>query len=96
MVRDPPPFHRTARGRHPPPASLDRLAHEFALRDELDEAWAVQPRELRREHGRMLLVLENPGGEPLARLLDAPVETSALLYAHCDEQRPRSDEQSDA
>ena len=64
---------------HPSPASLDRLAHEFALRDELDAAWAVRPLELVREHGRTLLVLEDPGGEPLARLLDAPVETGTFL-----------------
>ncbi|WP_217469211.1 hypothetical protein, partial [Paraburkholderia ultramafica] len=57
---------------HPLPASLDRLAHEFALKDELNGAWAVRPLELLREDGRTLLVLEDPGGEPLARLLGAP------------------------
>ncbi|NUY35976.1 hypothetical protein F0160_37365, partial [Paraburkholderia sp. JPY303] len=33
----------------PMPASLDRLAHEFALKDELDGAWAVRPLRLVRE-----------------------------------------------
>jgi hypothetical protein len=33
---------------HPSPASLDRLAHEFGLKDELDGAWAVRPLELVR------------------------------------------------
>src|SRR3974390_1639326 len=28
---------------HPPPAALDRLAHEYALRYELDSAWAPRP-----------------------------------------------------
>ncbi|HUB13378.1 MAG TPA: hypothetical protein VMB34_15620, partial [Acetobacteraceae bacterium] len=28
---------------HPSPASLARLAHEYDLRGELDEAWAVRP-----------------------------------------------------
>ena len=31
---------------HPHPALLDRLAHEYGLKDELDGAWAVRPLEL--------------------------------------------------
>ncbi|MGF6638312.1 trifunctional serine/threonine-protein kinase/ATP-binding protein/sensor histidine kinase [Paraburkholderia sp. MM6662-R1] len=64
---------------HPPPASLVRLAHEFGLRDELDGGWAVRPLELVREGGQTLLVLEDPGGEPLARLLSAPMEVGSVL-----------------
>ncbi|MGF6856526.1 trifunctional serine/threonine-protein kinase/ATP-binding protein/sensor histidine kinase [Paraburkholderia sp. CI3] len=64
---------------HPPPASFDRLAHEFELKDELDGGWAVRPLELVREGGRTLLVLEDPGGEPLARLLGAPMEVGRVL-----------------
>ena len=64
---------------HPSPASLEWLAHEFGLKDELDGAWAVRPLELVREGGRTLLVLDDPGGEPLARLLGAPMEMSCIL-----------------
>ncbi|MGF6508816.1 serine/threonine protein kinase [Paraburkholderia sp. 32] len=64
---------------HPPPASLARLAHEFGLKDDLDGAWAVRPRDLVREGGRTLLVLDDPGGEPLARLLGAPMEVGSVL-----------------
>ncbi|CAB3809338.1 Adaptive-response sensory-kinase SasA [Paraburkholderia ultramafica] len=64
---------------HPLPASLDRLVHELALNDELDGAWAVRPLELVREGGRTMLVLEDPGGEPLARLLGAPMEVGDVL-----------------
>ncbi len=46
---------------HPLPATLDRLAHEFALRDELDGAWAVRPLELSRDGGRTVLVLDGSG-----------------------------------
>jgi hypothetical protein len=53
----------------PSPSSLDRLAHEYRLKDELDGAWAVQPLELVRDGGRTMLVLEDPGG-----LLGAPME----------------------
>src|SRR6201987_1514451 len=78
---------------HPTPASLDRLAHEYGLKDELDRAGAVRPLELVRERGRTILVLEDPGSEPIGQLLGAPLElgrflrfaidiTSALRKAH--------------
>ena len=63
----------------PTPVSLDRLAHEYALRDELDDAWAARPLELVREQDRTLLVLEDPGGEPLDRSLGAPMEVGRFL-----------------
>src|SRR5215831_12518086 len=65
---------------HPLPSSLDRVRHEFGLKDELDGGWAVLPLDLARDEvGRTLLVLEDPGGEPLARLLGAPMETEDFL-----------------
>jgi PAS domain S-box-containing protein len=64
---------------HPPPASLERLAHEFELKDELDAAWAARPLELGRERGRTVLVLEDPGGEPLEPRLGAPMEVGSFL-----------------
>jgi serine/threonine protein kinase len=64
---------------HPSPASLDRLAHEFELKDELDGAWAVRPLELVREGGETLLVLEDPGGEPLERLLGVPMAVGSVM-----------------
>ncbi len=64
----------------PPPTVLNRLAHEFELRDDLDADWAVRPLELRREGDRTLLLLEDPGGEPLERLLGAPMDTERFLH----------------
>jgi PAS domain S-box-containing protein len=69
---------------HPAPAVLDRLAHEYGLKEELDGAWAVRPLELIREGGRTMLVLEDPGGEPLERLLGAPLETDHFLRLAID------------
>src|SRR3984957_316698 len=63
----------------PPQFALDRLAREYELKDELDAAWAAHPLELVREDARTLLVLEDPGGEPLARLLGAPMEAGGFL-----------------
>jgi PAS domain S-box-containing protein len=64
---------------HPTPAGLDRLAHEYGLRDELDEAWAVRPLEFLRDGGRPMLVLEDPGGAPLGELIGAPLEVAPFL-----------------
>jgi len=64
---------------HPLPSSLERLAHEYALKDELDGAWAVRPLELGRDRDRTMLVLEDPDGEPLERLLGSPMEIGRFL-----------------
>src|SRR5215471_14080721 len=56
---------------HPSRSSLDRLAHEYALKDELDGKWAAQPLELTNDGDRPVLVLEDTGGKALQRLLDA-------------------------
>src|SRR5215469_14410930 len=64
---------------HPSRSNLDRLTHEYELKDELDAAWAVRPLELVREAGRTMLVLEDAGGEPLDRLLGTPMEAGRFL-----------------
>jgi serine/threonine protein kinase len=45
----------------------------------LDGAWAARPLEMVREPGRTLLVLEDPGGEPLDRLLGRPMALESFL-----------------
>ena len=64
---------------HPRPATLDRLAHEYGLREELDAAWAARPLWLGQERGRTTLVMEDPGGEPLATLLGQPMPLERFL-----------------
>src|SRR5436190_8174917 len=63
----------------PAHASLQRLQHAYALREELEPTWAVRPLELVHHHGRSTLLLEDPGGELLARLLGQPWEVRAFL-----------------
>jgi predicted ATPase/signal transduction histidine kinase/GAF domain-containing protein len=58
-------------------ACLNRLEHEYALRADLDAAWAAAPIELSRN--RLALVLEDPGGEPLDRLLGQPLGITKFL-----------------
>jgi PAS domain S-box-containing protein len=64
---------------HPVPGILERLEHEYALRAELDSDWAARPLALARREGRPMLILEDPGGEPLDRLLGEPMELSRFL-----------------
>src|SRR5215475_14001752 len=64
---------------HPSRSSLDRLAHEYALKDELDGTWAVRPLELTNDGARPVLVLEDTGGEALHRLLGAPMDVGGFL-----------------
>jgi PAS domain S-box-containing protein len=53
----------------PSPQGLRRLEHEYSLAAELDSAWAAKPLALTRHEGRTILVLKDPGGEPLDRIL---------------------------
>src|SRR4029453_9301788 len=59
--------------------SLRRIEHEYSLRAELDPGWAVRPVALAPHKGRTMLVLTDPGGEPLDRLLGAPMELTEFL-----------------
>src|SRR5262249_46495463 len=61
----------------PRPASVDRLAHEYGLKEQLDSGWAARPLELDRD--RAVLLLEDPGGEPLDRHLGEPMEPRQFL-----------------
>jgi len=64
---------------HPSRSSLERLTHEYELKDELDATWAVRPLDLVRDASRTMLVLEDAGGEPLERLLGVPMEPGRFL-----------------
>src|SRR5882757_9574260 len=49
---------------HPTLESINRLAHEYELKDYLDCSWALRPLDFVRERGRAMLVVEYTGGEP--------------------------------
>ncbi len=63
----------------PAPGTLSRLEDEYDLRNELHPAWAARPLALVRDKGHMALVLDDPGGEPLDRLLERPLELTPFL-----------------
>src|SRR5260370_24835978 len=58
---------------------VERLEHEYALKGEIDADWAARPVTLTRYNDRMTLVLEDPGGAPLDRLLGRPLEVLHFL-----------------
>src|SRR6266404_1774894 len=58
----------------PSPQSLRRLEHEYSVSADLDPAWAARPLALTRHEGRTILVLRDPGGEPLDRILERDQE----------------------
>ena len=66
----------------PSPQSLRRIEHEFSLASELDPAWAAKPLAITRHEGRSILILTDPGGEPLDLVLerqDQPLDLARVL-----------------
>src|SRR2546425_8731509 len=60
--------------------SLNKLKHEYSLRDELLSEWAIRPLSLSQDDsGQATLVFECPGGEPLDRLVVGPMEMGQFL-----------------
>src|SRR5580658_4654255 len=58
----------------PLPQSLRRLEREYSLAAELEAEWAARPLALTRHEGRTILVLADPSGEPLDRVLERDSE----------------------
>jgi serine/threonine protein kinase len=64
---------------YPTPESLKRLEHAYSLREELNPRWAARPIAMARHWDRTVLVLEDPGGVPLDRLLGQPLNVAFSL-----------------
>jgi PAS domain S-box-containing protein len=65
--------------RRPALETLEKINHEYALRSELGTTWAVRPRDLSQYNEKTVLVLDDPGGEPLHRLVQGPMEIKQFL-----------------
>src|SRR5580658_5462261 len=79
----------------PSPQSIRRLEHEYSLAAELDATWAAQPLTLVRHQGRVILVLKDPGGEPLEAseilslaLIDHPIKGVAARLLESEDHAP--------
>src|ERR1700747_428680 len=64
---------------YPPPEILKWQEHAYSLREELEPTWAARPIAIARHWNRTVLVLEDPGGEPLDQLLGQPLELGLFL-----------------
>ena len=60
-------------------ANAQRLEREISFARDLDPAWAVRPMRLIRQDERVILVLEDPGGDPLDAILGRPLEPTHFL-----------------
>ena len=60
----------------PTPENLQRLEHEYSLREALNPEWAIRPIAMIRHSDRPALVLEDPGATILDQLLSPPLETA--------------------
>jgi PAS domain S-box-containing protein len=67
---DPSPILAIALFEQPPPQSMRRLMHEYSFAADLDPAWAAKPLAITRHEGRTILLLKDPGGQPLDRILE--------------------------
>jgi len=63
----------------PRPESLKKIEHEYSLCQDFDPTWAVRPLVLSECNGQKALVLEDPGGEFLHRLMQGPMEIRQSL-----------------
>jgi PAS domain S-box-containing protein len=66
----------------PSSQSLKRLEHEYSLAAELDPAWAAKPLVVTRHEGQTILVLTDPGGQPLDLVLEqgAGLDLTRVLH----------------
>jgi PAS domain S-box-containing protein len=67
---DPSPVLAIALFEQPSPQSIRRVMHEYSFAAELDPAWAAKPLAITRYEGRTVLLLKDPGGQPLDRILE--------------------------
>src|SRR5579862_821516 len=67
----------------PSPQNMRGLEVEYALAPELEAAWAAQPLALTRHKGRPILILKDPGGEPLDQVIanraGEPIDLAGVL-----------------
>lgn len=68
-----------AAGERPTLDSINRLTHEYELKDHLEDAWAVQPLELVRDPEQTMLVVAYAGGMPLDRVVGEPMVMGQFL-----------------
>src|SRR5262245_18222441 len=59
---------------HPASATIRKIEQELSFKDDLSPAWAVRPIARTQHQNRTMLVFDDPGAEPLERLVRVPME----------------------
>jgi len=80
--RPPPVLMMALVAEQPSAQSLRRAEREYSLAEQLHPAWAAKPVAFTRHQERTILVLQDPGGEPPARILEqelAPLDLPRAL-----------------
>src|ERR1700755_3300911 len=67
---DPSPVLAIALLEQPSPQSIRRLTHEYSFAADRDPGGAPKPLAITRYEGRTILLLKDPGGQPLDRILE--------------------------
>jgi len=75
---------------HPVPAILERLEHEYSLRDELDPEWSVRSIGLTRHWDRLVPVMEDPGGYTTGAAAGSPIGSAGASPYRSRWRAPRS------
>jgi len=70
----------TTLSRLPKPETFKKIEHEYSLKNELERTWAARPMALSQYDERSALILEDPGGMPLSRLIQGPMEMKQFLH----------------
>jgi predicted ATPase/signal transduction histidine kinase len=63
----------------PSPETLEKINHEYSLSSELDNIQALLPLAISSYDDKRVLVLEDPGGTPLNRVVEGPMEMELFL-----------------
>ena len=63
----------------PSPETIEKINHEYSLSGELDNAWALPPLAISSYNDKRVLVLEDPGGAPLNRVVEGAMEMRLFL-----------------
>ena len=75
---------------HPSQESLKRLENEYSLREELDPAWAARPIRIAPYGDQTVLLLQDPGGIPLDRLIGPTPSASSSAKTTANEWANKS------
>jgi PAS domain S-box-containing protein len=64
---------------HPSASSLAKIENAFALRGDLDSTWSARPLEIVKFRGRPALLVEEPDGEFLDKMICGPMAMAEFL-----------------